>query len=131
MDYLISWFYPSSLTSSINNENGNENGDNIKILKINKIDITYTNECKVINEFLEKRNSTQLFTPGGGGCHDMNDIRVKQLYNDAMSDYTYNEFINEINLNLPYLLRKEIKCKNNLTKKCAKSALMNYLIKTK
>lgn len=127
MDYLISWFYPSSLTSSIN-ENGN--GDDIKILKINKIDLTYTNECKVINEFLEKRNSTQ-FTPGGGGCHDMNDIRVKQLYNDAMSDYTYNEFINEINLNLPYLLRKEIKCKNNLTKKCAKSALMNYLIKTK
>jgi len=130
MEYLLSFLYPS--TSSINEctiKNEKEpivNGENNKIVNVDK----YREEKKVISDFLIKysASSNHTFTPAGGGVHDLKDSRVKKLYNDAMSERIYRDFIDDINSELPKLLKKEM-AKNNLTQNAAKKCLINYLYK--
>lgn len=127
MDYIIRFFcaHPKSIT----NENTKDTNEDIKFVK--QIDIRYENEINVINTFLNKHTSNTYanicfkgsFKPGGGGCHDINDDRVKKLYNDAVTTSIKREFLHEIDENFQEILNKQ----THLDYDIAKKLLMTYL----
>lgn len=118
MDYILSFIYPSST----------DNTTNIVVDKCNKkVKDVYSEQCEVINKFLETRDKSILNKPGGGGEHNPNDKRVKRLVNDAMSLRVYNDFIDDVSVNLPVILKNEIKKQHILTNNTAKKRLVNYL----
>lgn len=140
MEFLLSFFQSSTVTQNtdiviIPSESETVDNTVDKIDKIDKIDnnkiaklnVKYSNEVQTINEFLIKSKHS-VHKPGGGGSHDLKDKRVRKLLNDALSQRTYHDFLDDINCSLPVLLKREMK-RQNLTMGVAKKSLTNYLNK--
>lgn len=113
MDYLLSFIGYSSQTPAENK----------------KVKDTYPEQYNTIKTFLETRNvkSKHTHTPGCGGEHNPHDLRVKKGYNVAMSARVYKDFIDDININLPIILKNEMKNHQILTQRNARKLLTNYL----
>lgn len=126
MEYIFSIFRSSTDTSS-NDTNDTPSNNTIEIINTsNKLSNKYSNELQIIDAFLQKNYLNNNGTPGGGGVHDPKDLRVKKLYQKAISRRIYNDFIEEIHTQLPIMLEKEMK-RQPLTKKIAKETLRKYL----
>jgi len=116
MDYLLSYIYPSSVITIVDTNT-----------EIHSVTVTYKDAVNTINEFLKSRKIDCVNKPAGGGEHNPKDKRVKKLVNDAMSTRVYNDFIDDINYNLPFILQHEIKKQHILTMESARKRLANYM----
>ena len=109
MDYLLSFFYKQ--------KNDDKN--------INNINVKFSNELQIIDNFLKNSKHT-IHKPGCGGCHNPNDPRVYNLYSSAMNEYISKVIIEDLINNLPQTLKKHSKNKC-LTFKSAKKYTIEYI----
>lgn len=111
MDYLLSFIYKQ--------KNNNQQYIN------NNINVKYSNEIKIIDNFLKTSKHTN-HKPGCGGCHNPNDPRVHNLYTSAMNEHISRIFIDDLLLNLPKVLKRNAKNKC-LTLKLTKNYAIEYI----